>query len=147
LLTEARLRHGEANSDEHRVWISMRSRCNNPRDHAYHNYGGRGIKVCDRWSDYSLFLADMGRKPGPKFQIDRIDNDKGYEPANCRWALRKKNLNNKRTNHVVEFNGRRQTIAEWADETGINYRTLNNRINRGWTVERALTTPARKDAT
>jgi hypothetical protein len=123
----------------------MRSRCSNPNDHAYHNYGGRGIQVCERWNDYAAFLADMGRKPHPKMQIDRIDNSKGYGPDNCEWAICKKNQNNKRSNRRVEFGGRVQTIAQWAEEIGINYRTLNNRINRGWTVERALTTPARKD--
>lgn len=145
LKRDAATKHNDANSAEHRAWISMRSRCNNPNDNAYHNYGGRGVKVSEAWDDYSVFLAEMGRKPHPKMQIDRKDNSKGYQPGNCQWATCKKNQNNKRSNRRVDFGGRTQTIAEWAEEIGINYRTLNNRINRGWPLARALTEPVTKE--
>lgn len=119
----------------------MRARCRSSNDSAYANYGGRGITVSPEWEDFGVFLADMGRRPSSKHQLDRIDNEKGYSKGNCRWTNSTQNHNNTRTNRTLEFNGRRQTIAEWAAELGINYRTLNNRINRGWTVERALTEP------
>jgi hypothetical protein len=81
--------HGEAaaHTVEYTTWASMKARCNNPNFPKYHLYGGRGIKVCDRWvNDFSAFLEDMGRRPPNKTSIDRIDGDKGYEPGNCRWA-------------------------------------------------------------
>jgi hypothetical protein len=82
--------HGDAGSDEHHCWLGMLSRCSNPNATKYSSYGGRGIKVCDRWREsYSNFLADMGRKPTPQHSIDRYpDNDGNYEPTNCRWATK-----------------------------------------------------------
>jgi len=144
LYATMRITHGGCKSKTYRVWLAMRQRCENPKNSAFHNYGGRGIKVCDRWNDYAAFLADMGEAP-PKKWVDRLDNERDYEPGNCEWATVKKNQNNKRTNRVLEFDGRKQTIAQWAEEVGLVYRTLNNRINRGWSVERALTEPVGKE--
>jgi hypothetical protein len=141
----ARHKHGKANTPEHRVWMSMRVRCLNPDNDAYRNYGGRGITIAPEWDDFRAFLRDMGPKPTPKHQLDRVDNSKGYSKENCRWTSRVENLNNKRTNRSLTFNGKAQTIAQWAAEAGMNYRTLNNRINRGWPVERALTEPVLKE--
>lgn len=141
---ETLTKHGMADTKVYRIWQQMIRRCHRKNDPAYANYGGRGVIVCDRWREsFSNFLADMGARPGG-FQIDRKDNDGNYEPANCHWVSSKANKNNKRTNRVVEFRGRRQTIAEWADELGVHYRTLNNRINRGWPTERAFKAPVRK---
>lgn len=140
---ETLVKHGMSGTKVHAVWKSMVFRCHNPNDRSFHNYGGRGITVCKEWREsFSQFIADMGVRPDG-FDIDRIDNEKGYAPENCRWVSRKRNLNNRRDNRRIEFNGASRTIAQWADHLGINYRTLNNRINRGWPIERALTEEAK----
>lgn len=141
---ERRFKHGMAKTPVYHAWQSMIQRCENPKDASYHNYGARGITVCAAWHQFGAFLADMGVRP-KGFQIDRIDNDKGYSPDNCRWVSAKTNHNNQRHNRIIEHNGMRLTIARWAELLGMNYRTLNNRINRGWPVERALTEPADKE--
>lgn len=133
-----RIKHGLSHTPTHHVWREMRNRCTNPKNRAYANYGGRGITVCSEWSDFARFVEDMGLRP-EGHQLDRIDNNSGYSPTNCRWVLQQENLNNKRTNRILEFRGERLTIAQWAHALGFSYRTLNNRINRGWPVERALT--------
>ena len=84
------------NPKEYRAWKAMRNRCNNPNYHAYHRYGGRGINVCNRWSNFENFLNDMGKAPYKNYQLDRINNDKGYSPDNCRWVTPKENSNNRK---------------------------------------------------
>ena len=120
----------------------MRTRCLNPRARQYPEYGGRGITVCERWNDFSAFLADMGARPAG-MTIDRRDNSKGYEPGNCRWATMKTQENNKRSNVLIEHDDHRLTVAEWADRTGIGYQTLRKRIEAGWSPARALTQAVR----
>ncbi len=115
----------------------MIQRCENPNDAGYANYGGRGITVCDRWKDFTVFIADMGRKPKGA-QIDRIDNDAGYSPDNCHWVAPRINNSNKRTNHKVEYQGQTLTVAEWSRVLGIHERTLFNRLDRGWAVDMAF---------
>ncbi len=83
-------------TSEYRAWQSMRQRCMNPNQHSFRLWGGRGITICDRWSDFSNFLSDMGRKPSPRHSIDRINNDGNYEPSNCRWATQKEQIANRR---------------------------------------------------
>jgi len=140
---ETHVKHGMSNTQVYRAWVQMVRRCENPKDPAFHNYGGRGIKVCERWHDFMLFITDMGARPAG-FQIDRENNDGNYEPGNCRWVTYKINRNNQRTNRLVTVDGRTQTIAQWADERKLNYRTLNNRINRGWSAEDAITQDVQK---
>ena len=118
----------------------MLQRCNNPNNRQYHHYGGRGIKVCDNWLTFEGFLADMGIK-SDGMSLDRIDPNGNYCKENCRWATNYTQQNNKRNNTFVEYNGKVQTLAQWARELDINYDTLVDRISRyGWSAERALTT-------
>lgn len=116
-----------------------------PKHAAYPNYGGRGIAVCERWlNSPQAFLDDMGMKPTPKHEIDRIDNDGNYEPGNCRWATRKENDRNRRNNRLLTLNGETLTLAEWAEHSGVPDDTLRHRLGVGWSVERAILTPVRR---
>lgn len=138
-----RVRHGMHKTPEYEAWANMLSRCTNPRHRAYPSYGGRGIKVCDQWAEsFQAFYQDMGPRPGSAYSLDRIDNDGDYHPANCRWAAQKTQSNNRRSNHPVTFNGQTYTISQWSRKLGISRSTLNNRLADGWSIERALTTPA-----
>lgn len=129
-------------SSEYSIWMNMRARCNNPRNGSYDKYGGRGITVCERWqADFLNFLQDMGRRPSTDHSIDRIDNDGDYEPGNCRWATRKEQCRNRRSSRRIGFCGETKTMAEWAEETGLPTNVIFWRLQRGWTVERALTFP------
>ena len=131
------------------VWRGMKERCHSPTSRAYKNYGARGIKVYEPWrNSYDEFLAYVSTLPGfgePNVQLDRIDNDGDYEPGNVRWVTQKVQLNNCRRNHLVEALGETHTIAEWADITGIKYKTLCARIiDYGWDAERAILEPVKK---
>jgi hypothetical protein len=136
--------HGRSKGDRtYTSWLHMRSRCLKPENPAFPDYGGRGITVCDRWKDsFENFLADMGECP-EGMSLDRYpDNDGHYEPGNCRWATAKEQARNRRNSRTLEFNGQRRTVAEWSEQTGISQQTIGQRIDRrGWSVERALTTP------
>lgn len=108
----------------------MRSRCYNKNDPSWHHYGGRGISVCDRWrDDFDAFVEDMGFAEDGQ-SLDRINNDKGYEPENCRWANSVEQARNKRTNRVITYQGVSKTMAEWAEDLGIHQDTLHKRLMR-----------------
>lgn len=105
----------------------------------YANYGGRGIKVCDRWlNSFEAFVQDMGERPTPKHSIDRINNDGHYEPGNCRWATSKQQANNKRNNRLLTVNGVTKSLQEWSRESGLKLSTLWNRIASGTPAENLL---------
>ena len=135
--------HGLSKTREHAIWLDMRQRCHNPNLKNYLNYGGRGIKVCERWiNSFENFIADMGLRPGPEYSIDRKDNSLGYSPENCRWATPKEQANNTRRNRLVNYKGKTLTIAQWAEEFGIESPILYWRIAVSkWPIERALLTP------
>lgn len=135
--------HGGTGSLTHTRWLVMRRRCSDSNAAGYENYGGRGIKVCERWMDFSAFLADMGECP-PGMTIDRIEPDGHYEPGNCRWATKLTQARNTRANRVLEFNGQAKCLEEWAEEYGMSSRSLMSRLRLGWPVEKALTTPIRQ---
>lgn len=138
--------HGHARGRQtptYLAWLGLRSRCSNPKNIRWPEYGGRGITVCERWKEsFEHFLADMGEKPSRAHQIDRINNDGNYEPSNCRWTTRIEQMNNTSANVRVVFQGRVQTIAQWARELGIAANTIAVRLRIGWSPERALTAPA-----
>ena len=114
----------------HRIWRGMLNRCTNINEPAYEDYGGRGIKVCDRWMTFENFYADMGDPPDGK-TIDRTDNDGGYESGNCRWATDIEQANNKRNVRLITKDGVSRTISEWSAELGINRTTIEGRIYSG----------------
>lgn len=140
---DAITKHGMEGSRTYRVWVSMRSRCTDKNSKPYANYGGRGISVCESWGTFESFYADMGDAPDG-MSIDRIDNSKGYHPGNCRWASMEEQSNNRRTNRILSFQGRNQSLTQWAREVGISPISLKSRISLGWDVEKALTTPIDK---
>lgn len=129
------------------TWNNMIRRCYDPANRAYHNYGGRGITVCDRWREnFANFYADMGDPPSNEHTLDRINNDLGYSPENCRWATRKQQTRNTRRNRKITWQGETKSIADWAeDQRLLNLclcaQVLNDRIRLGWSVEEAFTTP------
>lgn len=136
--------HGQSHSNKtptYTSWATMRIRCNNPNAFGYENYGGRGITVCERWNDFTVFLNDMGERPSMSHSIDRIDNSKGYYPENCRWATRREQSNNRRSNRKIEFYGVKKTISEWARMWGMGKHTIKDRLNRGVPEAEIFITP------
>lgn len=131
--------HGRAGSRIYEIWVSMKKRCDNPRAAAYKEYGGRGIKVCRRWMKFENFLKDMGEPPN-ELSLDRIDNNKGYNKKNCRWATRAEQANNKRNNIWITYNGERKTIANWAKKIGISKNVIYYRFKRGLSIEDIFST-------
>lgn len=135
-------KHGMSKTREYRAWSDMLTRCMNPKFIKYKYYGGKGIKVCERWvMSFVAFYEDMGTCP-PKHTLDRIESDKDYEPGNCRWVTQSQQMRNTTRNRLLTYNGKTQCIADWAAETGMGFLILYKRLERGWTVERTLATPA-----
>lgn len=134
--------HGMYRSGEYRVYIGMIARCHNPDRPGYEGYGGRGIRVCERWLEsFQNFYADMGPRPMAKYEIDRIDNDGNYEPGNCRWTTRKINARNTRSTRRVEYLGQKMAISAVAELAGVSEPLVRSRIERGWSAEQAATLP------
>lgn len=126
---------------EYVSWSAMKTRCSNPNQSCYKHYGGRGIKVCERWLVFKNFLDDMGPKPTPRHTIDRIDTNGNYEPSNCRWITQAEQTRNTRRNRILTLHGKSMTLADWALALGVEYFTLHHRVRNGWSDERILTTP------
>lgn len=193
--SERSITHGLSDTTEYEIWKGIIKRCENTSDHAYADYGGRGIRVCDRWRhSFENFYADMGPRPSLEYSIDREDNNGHYEPSNCRWATRIEQNNNRRSNRkvtyqnqemtlseiarltgmpyhrlfarvhkcdmslttavtkekhepaLIEFRGRKMTLVQWAEELNVNYATLYVRIERGWSIDKAFTTPVQSNS-
>jgi hypothetical protein len=135
--------HGLSKSPTYKVWATMLNRCRNPNVKSFRCYGGRGVSVCERWTVFENFFADMGHAPKGN-HIDRINNSGDYEPGNCEWVTPKHNQNNKRSNRLVEWGSQTKTVSQWATEVGIAPHTLWMRLfNCGWHVEKAMTKPVR----
>lgn len=140
--TTVSLKHGQTRgkkwSPTYTVYHGMLQRCLNPKNPRWVDYGGRGITVCREWTEsFETFLADMGERPDG-LSIERIDNAGPYCKDNCVWANITRQARNRRNNRPLTYNGKTQTIAEWAEETAIPYFTLHVRLRRGWSVERTL---------
>lgn len=136
--------HGYAKHPLYAVWRQMLGRCENPKHKQYGDYGARGITVCDAWHEVSQFIADMGDRPSPLHSLERVDNNLGYSPENCRWATRAEQNRNRRVTRYFDHLGERLTLQEWAERLGISKATLASRLYLyGWIVEKAFTTPTR----
>ena len=137
--------HGLSDTPEYAAWTEMRNRCNNPRHKRAKYYSARGIKVCARWnSSFDAFYEDMGKRPSPQHSLDRIDNNKGYEPGNCRWATWTEQSRNRSITRLVEAFGKKKPITQWAEEFGTNRNAIRARLKYGWTPEDAVSTPIDK---
>lgn len=138
-------KHGMSNTRIFHCWSAMKDRCNNPNNKAYKNYGGRGITICPEWMEFQPFYDwSMANGYADNLTIDRINVNGNYEPSNCQWITKKEQNNNKRNNHLIEYNGETKTIAQWAEIAGLKRRVLTQRISSGWDIEKAMNTPVRK---
>lgn len=141
-INAANTKHGMTGTKIHNLWMAMLNRCYLPSIPSYKYYGGRGIKVCERWHDFANFYADMGDRPEGK-SLDRIDVNGDYEPSNCRWATAIEQANNSRKNVFLEIAGSRMTVSQAARAYGMPASRLITRLRLGWDVERAVTEPPR----
>jgi len=122
------------------TWKSMIARCHCKTRDNFHLYGGRGITVCKRWrTSFKAFIEDMGRRPSPDHSIDRIDNNDGYHPYNCRWSTQVEQIRNSRTVKHVTIGGITKCISDWASSNKIKKSTVSQRLKRGWAIEDAVT--------
>lgn len=135
--------HGLSKTRIYRIWKGMRKRCQNPNDYGYYKYGGRGIEVCPEWNENFLAFYYWAIEHGynDTSSIDRIDNDKGYSPDNCRWSDASTQANNRRSNHLVSIGGEIHSIAEWSKIVGISQVTIYRRMRQGMSEEEAITKP------
>jgi len=136
-------RHGHdynnKRTPELRCYHKIKERCGNPTTKGYENYGGRGIKVCDRWVDsFDHFLEDMGERPSKKHSIERIDVNRDYKPSNCKWATKLEQSRNTRTNRYITHQGQTKCLAEWLEITGTSKSSFYRRVNRNLTELQAL---------
>ena len=134
-----RYKHGMYKAPEHVTWANIKSRCYSKNSKHYNRYGGRGIRVCDRWlNSFENFYADMGKKP-TGLSIDRIDNNGDYSKENCRWADNQQQSNNRRSNTILELNGKIHTLAEWSRIINVKPSTICQRLYVcKWPLEKVL---------
>lgn len=135
--------HGMSGKRIYRIWMGIKNRCYYEKNKYYSNYGGRGIRVCDEWleSFENFYKWAIENGYAKNLTIDRIDNDGNYEPSNCRWVTRIEQMNNTRRNRMIEYNGERKSVTEFAREFEISPELVHGRLNRGWSVKDALTIP------
>ena len=135
--------HGLSSSRTYGIWSGMMRRCYQEYTFEYKSYGGRGIKVCERWHDVKNFIEDMGDAPSSDYSLDRVDNDGDYSPENCRWATRKEQARNTRRNVNITFNGVTKCMIEWSEYLGLSTSAIKYRLNHGWTADQILFTPSK----
>lgn len=135
--------HGLSKTPLYRMWRSMIYRCENPKHNAYKNYGGRGITVCEEWHDFETFKKWVEEtKPYENATVDRIDNNKGYSPQNCRWVDMSIQANNRNNNLSISYNGETHNLMEWSKILDFDYKRVHNRMNKlGWSFEKSIATP------
>jgi len=134
--------HGMRYSVEYQTWVDIKRRCNDPKRESFKHYGARGITVCDRWlHSFENFFEDMGKRPDTKSSIERIDNDGPYSPDNCKWATITEQNRNKTGCIKITHNGVTKTASEWSIDIGGSRNIISQRLKRGWSVKKALTTP------
>ena len=133
-------RHGLRRTRLYRIWANIKTRCFNKNDPHYERWGGRGITMCPDWKDSFMNFYEWAMEHGYQndLEIDRIDNDHGYWPENCRWITHAEQARNKRTSILLTYNGKTQTAAEWRRELGIGKNTITIRYHKGWSVEECL---------
>lgn len=134
---ENNIEHGQRKHPLYKMWQGMIRRCCNSKDFGYYNYGGRGIKVCERWLNINNFIEDMYPTYQKGLELDRENNNGNYELSNCRWITRKQNMNNTRSNRFITYNHITKTVSEWSDELNIPYKRLLARLNN-WSVEKSF---------
>ena len=140
-MSEKFKKHGQYSTRLYKIWSNMIQRCGNPKSDSYYLYGEKGVTVCEEWKDFTSFYGwAIANGYCDSLSIDRIENSKGYCPENCRWATPQQQTDNRGCTRYVTFNGKTQTLKRWAEETGIPYKNLLWRIQKGWSAERALTT-------
>ena len=146
LKEEAHYKHGLSGTRLYWIWYGMKDRVVNENNNAYNYYGGRGIKLCEQWFDYINFYNwAINNGYQENLTIERKDTNGDYCPENCKWSTMKEQSLNKRNTHLLEFNGKIQSVKEWSEELNIPYDVLISRINKhGWSTEKALTTPVKK---
>ena len=146
----SRATHGDSKRQKmkrlYRIWCAVKSRVSNKNQPQYKDYGGRGITICEDWASDYITFRDWSLKNGynDTLTIDRIDNEKGYYPDNCRWVSMRTQQRNKSRNRDITFNNETKTLSEWAEALGMNYFTLHKRMQHGWSIEKAFTKPLKK---
>ena len=151
-------RHGKSHTKIHNTWLAMKGRCYNLNNPRYAEYGGRGIRVCERWKNFENFQFDMGEPPESIYSIDRINNNLNYScgkhfkcgqcdsndwPSNCRWATNKEQCANRRTSLQVTYNGETKCLKEWVELLKLNYSRILYRIQKlNWEIDKAFETPS-----
>lgn len=142
---ENRGTHHKTHSRIYRIWFNMRQRCNAPTRNAYARYGGRGIKVCERWDkSFEAFYEDTKEGYNDSLTLDRINNNKGYEPGNVRWVTKLQQMQNTSRSIFLEFQGEKMTIADWARRLNVKLQTLRSRYKKNWLTKDILTIPVKK---
>jgi len=133
-------KHYGKGTPEYTSWQLMKDRCYNQNNKTFSYYGGKGVRVDDKWiDDFTVFLSDMGKKPGKSHTLDRVNGDLNYSKENCRWATKTEQVRNRKNTKFIEYKGERKPLAEWCEILNLDYNNTNKRIWRGWEIERAFT--------